>query len=113
MLLKNTLAAQFSVMHAWNLATGWQYEQVDSFSWIGGDRVGIALDMAGRVHISYQDQNSDLKYATNVSGAWERIYIDSDGDVGGDPGVAVDPAGRVSIVYTDQTNNTVKLATSP
>jgi hypothetical protein len=104
---------QFSVMHAWNLATGWQYEQVDSFSWIGGNRVGIALDIADRVHIAYQDQNSDLKYATNVSGIWERFYIDAVGDVGGNPGIAIDPAGRVSIVYTDQTNYTVKLATSP
>ncbi|MEZ5542340.1 MAG: hypothetical protein R3F42_09870 [Pseudomonadota bacterium] len=104
---------QFSVMHAWNPPAGWQYEQVDSFSWIGGDRVGIALDMADRVHIAYQDQNGDLKYATNVSGVWERSYIDAVGEVGGNPGIAVDPAGRVSIVYTDQTNHTVKLATGP
>ena len=104
---------QFSVMHAWNPAAGWLYEQVDSFSWIGGDRVGIALDMADRVHIAYQDQNRDLKYATNVSGVWERFYIDAVGEVGGNPGIAVDPAGRVSIVYIDQTNYTVKLAASP
>jgi hypothetical protein len=106
-------ARQFSVMHAWNPGTGWQYEQLDSFSWIGGDRVGLALDMADRVHVAYQDQNQDLKYATNVSGVWERYYIDSSGNVGGNAAVAVDPAGKVRIVYTDLDNGTVKLASSP
>ena len=104
---------KFALMHTHNTGGSWQSEQLDSFSWIGGDRVGLAIDAADHLHIAYQDQNADLKYATNVSGIWERYFLDSRGDVGGDPSITVDPVGQVSIVYTDQTNGSVKLVTSP
>ena len=43
----------------------------------------IALDTAGKAHISYYDNtNDDLKYATNASGAWVTTRVDSSGDMG-------------------------------
>ena len=91
----------------------WQIEELDSFTWIGGDRVALAVDSADDIHIAYRDNNEDLKYATNTSGSWVLVYVDAVGEVGYDPAIAVDPSGAVSIVYGDQTEGTVKLATRP
>jgi hypothetical protein len=85
-------------------------EQVDEFDWIGGDRVSLAIDEADFLHIAYRDQNEDLKYATDISGSWELVYIDSGGQVGYAPAIAVDPLGTVSIAYEDREDGTVKLA---
>lgn|GEM_PF-5676230 len=104
---------KFGLAHAYNNGSVWQIEEVDdSFSWVGGYNVGLAIDSADYLHISYQDQNADLKYATNVSGVWERYFLDSSSVVDSSS-VAVDPAGQVSVVYSDQVNQTVKLMTSP
>jgi hypothetical protein len=92
-------------------AGAWEIEEVDSFTWIGGDRVALAVDDADDVHIAYRDQNADLKYATNAGGNWELVYVDTVGEVGYEPSMAVDPSGKVSIVYVDETLGTVKLAT--
>ena len=61
---------------------------------------------------AYQDQNEDLKYATDISGSWELVYIDSGGQVGYAPAIAVDPLGTVSIAYEDRENGTVKLVSN-
>lgn len=101
----------FGLTHAFFVGGVWQSEQLDSFSWIGGDRVALAVDSADHLHIAYSDQNSDLKYASNSSGSWELAYVDGGG--GSDPSIVVDPLGRVSIAYADDTLGTVKLATNP
>ena len=103
----------FGLRHARYSGGVWQTEQVDNFSWIGGDRVALAIDDANHLHVAYRDQNFNLKYATNSSGAWELTYVDGSGRVGFDPSIAVDPMGRISIAYSDQIRGTVKLATSP
>lgn len=104
---------QFALVHTRNVSGAWQGEEVDGFSWIGGERVGLAIDAADVLHIAYQDQNTDLKYAANPAGNWLRYYIDSNGDVGAYPSIAVATSGRVYIAYVDFTNGRVKLASSP
>jgi hypothetical protein len=98
----------------------WQSETVDTFSALGGDRVALAVDDLDHLHIAYRDQSFDLKYATNASGAWERIFVDSVGSVGFSPSIAVNAQGRVMIAYVDETTiyidqvrQTVKFAISP
>jgi hypothetical protein len=104
---------QFALIHASNASDSWQSAQLDDFSWIGGERIGLAIDAAGHLHIAYQDQNADLKYATDVSGDWQRYFLDVNGKVGAYPSIAVTTTGRVYITYIDESNGTVKLATSP
>ncbi len=106
-------STKFGLMLTRKAGDFWQAEQLDSFSWIGGEEVGLAIDNADRLHIAYRDQNYDLKYITNVDGLWRQYFIDSIGDVGADPSVAVDAAGIVNIVYLDRTNETIKIATGP
>lgn len=103
---------QFALVHSRNVSGSWQGEEVDSFTWIGGERIGMAIDAADLLHIAYQDQNADLKYATNLAGNWQRFYIDCNGEVGDYPSIAVATTGRVYIVYTDN-NGRIKLASSP
>jgi hypothetical protein len=106
-------STKFGLVHTWLGAGVWQSEQLDSFTWIGGDRVGLAIDGADHLHIAYRDSNDDLKYATNRSGTWERLYLDSRGAVGFSPSIAVDGAGRIHIAYGDEATGTIKLANSP
>lgn len=102
-----------SIEHAQYTGGSWKTELIDTFSWVGGQRVGLAIDNADHLHVAYQDQNQDLKYATNKNGLWEHHYLDTSGDVGSDPSITISPIGKISIVYMDETNNTIKYATSP
>jgi hypothetical protein len=103
----------FGLRHTRYAGGMWQAEQVDDFGRIGGDSVAMAIDGANYLHVAYRDQNFDLQYATNSSGAWEFACVDSSGRMGFDMSIAVDPMGQISIAYADQTRGTVKLATSP
>src|SRR4030042_6310361 len=67
--------------HAYFEGIDWQYETVDSSPGAGGF-ASIAIDSDNKVHVSYCDTvNKTLKYATNVSGAWEIYVIDNSGKV--------------------------------
>jgi hypothetical protein len=78
-----------------------------------GSGSSVAVDSAGRVHISYYDStNRDLKYAQRpVVGSWSITTVDSVGDVGGITSLAVNGDGA-HITYVDLTNtaNTLKYA---
>jgi hypothetical protein len=91
----------------------WVAATADRMSWIGGNQVSIAADAGGRLHVSYQDNNADLKYATNGSGAWLASVIDASGSVGAYNALRVEASGRVHIAYHDATNLSVKYARSP
>ena len=101
----------FELVHATNATGSWTAASLDRLDWIGGKDVGITLDAAGNVHLSYQDHNADLKYATDASGAWQSYYIDSRGNVGAYNTVKIDAAGTVHITYYDETRGTLKHAT--
>lgn len=72
---------------------------VDAMTYVGGADVGIAVDAAGALHVSYQDINADLKYAESSGGPWQRLTIDADGVTGGHNQLRVDDVGTVHIVY--------------
>ena len=63
--------------YAWHDGTVWHRETVDP-SWNVGAFSSIALDAAGRPHISYYDRGqADLKYAFFDGSAWQIQTIDA------------------------------------
>jgi hypothetical protein len=61
--------------------------------------------------MSYYDAtNKTLKYATNISGAWVAVTVDSSADVGQCSSIGVDSQGKVHISYYDQTHRKQKYA---
>ena len=90
--------------------TRWQYAVVDNSPGVGR-YASIALNAAGKVHISYYNWiNRDLKYATNATGVWVTETIDSAG--GKYTSLAIDIAGKVHISYYDWISNDLKYATN-
>jgi len=78
--------------------TSWATYSIDSAVNITGPS-SIAVDSMDKVHIIYCDfDNPDIKYATNVSGAWV-IETISQGNMGGSSSIAVDSMDKVHISY--------------
>lgn len=100
----------------YNSNTGvWETETIDSEG-IVGSYASIAVSRGGTVFISYYDMtNTNLKYASNISGEWRTYTVDeSTGDVGQYSSIALDNTGnaQVSISYYDVTNKDLKYATN-
>jgi hypothetical protein len=90
----------------------WNTYVIDSIGNVG-QFTSIAIDSAGKTHISYYDAgNSWLKYATNTSGAWNTYMIDNSPNVGMYSSIAVDSNGNAHMSYYDATNKTLKYATN-
>lgn len=88
----------------------WHFETVDSDGWVGKSS-SLALDGAGRPHISYFDSsNYDLKYAWYDGGNWRIETVDSEGNVGQYTSLAMDTADRPHISYYDSVNYDLKYA---
>lgn len=98
------------VIHA-SLAGGiWNKEIVDTLSWIGGSLLSIDMDNGGHPHISYADQNGDLKYARKTSGGWTTVYIDQ---VTTRSILKIGADNRAYILYGGDGAGTLSLAVSP
>ena len=64
----------------------------------------MAIDAAGKVHLSYIGTGAELHYATNSAGNWRVVPIDVSQldflDSGAtDTAIALDPQGKVHISY--------------
>jgi len=85
-----------------------------AFTWIttsgGAENTSLAMDDAGKVHISYNTVLGGVRYATNEHGAW---IVDSvDGSVDAEhTSIALDAAGVPHISYHDDTNHSLRYAT--
>ncbi|MEC8589878.1 MAG: carboxypeptidase regulatory-like domain-containing protein, partial [Candidatus Thermoplasmatota archaeon] len=95
----------------------WSKVRVDTASNVGSWN-SIAIDSNDAVHISYfDDTGHDLKYATCSSSClvhqnnWDKVYVDSVGDVGEYSSIAIDSYGFKHISYFDDTNDDLKYAT--
>jgi hypothetical protein len=90
----------------------WVIERADApreFEYMG--QRSLALDAAGRPHISYYDStNDDLKYAYFDGTAWQIETVDSAGWVGYYTSLELDSFGRPHISYYDGTNGDLKYA---
>ncbi|MBI4374439.1 MAG: hypothetical protein HY542_06145 [Deltaproteobacteria bacterium] len=87
---------------ATNSGNGWTTEQLDSVS---SALPSIGIDSDSFLHICYYDSTiNDLKYATDYSGSWTTVTLDSSGDVGNYCDIAIDSNDRLHISYYDATN---------
>ena len=69
---------------------------------IAGAYTSIAIDSYGFRHISYQDTtNYDLKYATDKTGSWVTVSVDTIGYVGDTTSIAIDSNDVVHISYVE------------
>ena len=78
----------------------------------------IALDSNGYRHVAYTStswgaSSSNLMYATDASGTWVSISLDSTGNVGASPSIEIDSDDNIHITYsrTDSGNQGIKYAT--
>lgn len=90
----------FALMYASNASGIWTTTLVDRFDWIPGNNPALAVDGSSRAHMTYTDQNADLKYATNAGGSWASVYVDAKGEVGIYNAIAIAPDGRAHVAYS-------------
>ncbi|MGA0380154.1 MAG: putative Ig domain-containing protein, partial [Candidatus Poseidoniaceae archaeon] len=72
----------------------------------------IAIDSKGYKHISYYDgTNTSLMYATDKTGSWVFVLVDTTGDVGSYASIAIDSNDALHISYYNGTTYDLKYAT--
>jgi hypothetical protein len=102
--------SDMELKYAYQDASGWHTETVDSTGWVG-KHTSLALDDSGYPHISYFDStHDDLKYAHQDASGWHVETVDSAGDVGSCTSLALDAIGRPRISYRDFGNYDLKYA---
>jgi hypothetical protein len=95
--------------HAWRPASGgWQRGTTPGLGRAHGRSVGLAVDGAGAVHVSYEfrPDRSGIHHARRDpgSGAWTTYDLETagtpaDGDLHASAGLAVDEEGGVHLAY--------------
>ena len=98
------------------VGTSWDPEQLIhsgvSVSWSGG-RPGIAIDSAGKVHVTYAVPALGYRphYANNVSGSWTVVgAIENVSCRYGACRCAIDPGDSLHVAYYDEGSNKCKYA---
>lgn len=93
----------------------WNITKVDNGGSITADTgymPSVAMDPAGRPHISYYDaDNGDLRYASWDGAKWILETLDAKGDVGAYSSLAIDSHNQPYITYYDATKHTLRFTT--
>lgn len=90
-------------------ATSWTKTVIDSTE-NNYYETSITVTSPTAVHISYYDEtNSILKYATNITGSWLTHTVDSSNS-GRYSSIDSDDSGNISIAYVDHVNNDIEFA---
>lgn len=103
---------------SWNtrVASSWSVTSTFRNNW-----TAIKTDSLGVVYIGYLSpyiisfgtvSDSDLMYATDESGPFQRTIVDSTNNVGSDLSLAIDSNRHMHISYYDAGNNALKYATN-
>ena len=112
---------EYYLNYATNASGSWVTMVVDNFvNTVGfAGSTSIAVDLSNNIHIGYYPTFSfpDLgavviKYATNVSGSWINVTLDTSETVGMYTSIAIDTSDKVHISYYDSTNKDLKYATN-
>ena len=98
--------------YAWHDGTAWRIETLEDSMGSSSGHASLALDGAGRPHISYYDgyPNNDLKHFWYDGTSWQSETVDSDGNVGQHTSLALDILGRPRISYYDVSGQDLKYA---
>jgi len=95
-------------------AANWQNLTLGDTTGIVGQYSSLAVDVSGRVHVTYYDAfNADLEYATcavacATLAGWRFATADAVLNVGEDPSLVVDASGRLHVTYYDGSNTALK-----
>jgi hypothetical protein len=88
-----------NLRYAYQNATGWYTQTVDSSGRVGA-HPSLALDSAGRPHISYRDlDHQSLKYAFLDATDWYSVTVDSSSDVCYFTSLDIDNQDQPHVVY--------------
>jgi len=104
-----------SVVYATNTSGDWESQALGRCP-LGHGYTAIVVDNSDRVHVVYHAYQSTaptfaLVYATNSSGQWVNVPIDSFDWIAGDLALALDTDGHVHISYADH-NASLKYASN-
>ncbi len=98
------------LMYTSNVTGTWQTETVDSFNAVI-DETSIALDSAGKAHISYYDETDNyLMFGTNESGAWSYYAVENVIEGGAQSSIVLNSANKLYISYYIGNSNYANLA---
>jgi hypothetical protein len=96
--------------------TAWQEEQLihGGIGYYTYERAGIALDSAGKVHVTYTGDDLGFRpyYANNVAGSWAVVGV-IDAAATSELGfcrIAIGPAGSIHAAYLDENTGKCKYA---
>jgi hypothetical protein len=101
---------QQNLRYAYQDATGWYTQTVDGSGQVG-NHPSLALDSAGKPHISYRDiDHQDLKYARLDATGWYSVTVDSSTTVCYFTSLDLDNQDRPHIVYNSDSSEILKYA---